>query len=58
MTPQMQITAFFMQLAAWFHRHPVVVRLAIVIAALLALTIWSYSVTYANPLGTGGGGCC
>ena len=58
MTLPAQFTAFFVQLVAWFNRHPVAIRLAIVIAMLLALTVWSYSVTYASPLGSGGGGCC
>jgi hypothetical protein len=57
MTLQSQIAALFNRLIAWLTEHPVVVRLAIIIAVILAVTIWSYSVTYAEPLSGGGGGC-
>jgi hypothetical protein len=57
MTSQAQIALFFSQLVAWFSSRPVVVRLAIIMAVGLTITILSYSITYAMPLGGGGGGC-
>jgi hypothetical protein len=58
MTSQTQIVVFITQLITWLNNHPAVVRVAIIIAVLVAVTIWSYSVTYAEPLTGGGGGCC
>lgn len=57
MTSQTRLVLFLNQLVAWSNRHPGMVRLVIIIAMVLMATLLSYSVTYADPLGGGGGGC-
>ncbi len=57
MTTPGQIAVFLRQLIAWLSLHPETVRLGLIVVAVLAALVLSYSVTYAMPPGGGGGGC-